>query len=129
MSEASAVLLDAERAAIEKLFVGYAQYVDDVKPQDFADLFASDGILEVGGQQITGRAALIEFAERSSRGVHVQSGARFSRPSEGVIDSVCSFIFAKPDGTTVAGYYYDRIVSVGERIVFGRRRIDIRVAP
>ena len=80
-------------------------------------------------QCLSGQPALIEVGERSSRGVDVQSGARFSRPSERVIDSVSSFIFAKPDGTTVAGYYYDRIVSLGERIVFGRRRIDIRVAP
>lgn len=57
-------MTDAERdlieRACEKISIAYARHIDFRDYEAFADLFTEDGVLEVFGQPLRGRRAIIE---------------------------------------------------------------------
>jgi uncharacterized protein (TIGR02246 family) len=57
-------LTPADVIEIAKLCSSYNFAVDDGDGETFASLFVPDGVLDLGGEPVEGRAALAEFARR-----------------------------------------------------------------
>lgn len=60
----------SDRDAIVKLMTDYVDFADDVKPKEWADLFAADGYLEAFGKQFGGHSKLARFIEKAPQGKH-----------------------------------------------------------
>lgn len=73
-------MTDAEREAIEraceKINIAYARHIDFAEYDALFDLFTEDGVLDVFGQKLTGRAGLQSFTSarpKNRRALHVFS--------------------------------------------------------
>jgi hypothetical protein len=107
----------------------YCNRLDHQRWEDWADLFVSDGRMELldgdGSVTIAGRDRLIRFAERSPRGVHV-SGVPALTESVGVLRSVSSWTFLNfVTGEQLVGYYHDEFVDTPAGLRFLLRRVEM----
>lgn len=110
------------------LLADYARLIDDRKPLEWSRLFGHDGTLALPDRDISGEEGLVEFATGSARGVHVQGVPAVEQRADGTIVATSNFIYINAVTYTLsAGEYRDRIRVDGERCVFVRRQVVLRV--
>lgn len=138
-------MTEAERAEIEraceKLSIAYARHVDFRDYQALAGLFAEDGVLELFGRQIRGRAAVL--AALSARPENRKSLHIFTNISTDVIDAdhargltYLTLLRADHDGEGAApldgplmgGYYEDEFIRTQSGWRIARRKATILFA-
>ena len=62
------ILTTDDRLAIQELYAKYNFAIDDGKPEEFADCFTADGVLDVGyGDPTTGTEALTAFCAATNQ--------------------------------------------------------------
>ncbi len=107
----------------------YCNRLDHQRWEDWADLFASDGRMELYDGNvpatIAGRDRLIRFAQRSPRGVHV-TGLPVVTDVDGVLRSVSSWTFLNfATGQQLVGYYHDEFIDTTAGLRFLLRSVEM----
>jgi SnoaL-like domain len=115
--------------SVISLLSEYCNMLDHQRWEDWADLFASDGRMELhdgnAPASIAGRDRLIRFAERSPRGVHI-SGVPALTDSAGVLRSVSPWTFLNlATGQQRVGYYHDEFIDTPAGLRFLLRRVEM----
>jgi hypothetical protein len=111
----------------------YCNMLDHQRWDDWADLFVSNGRMELldakGSSTIAGRDRLIRFAEKSPRGVHL-SGVPALTNFAGALRSVSSWTFSNlATGEQLVGYYHDEFVDTPGGLRFLVRRVETMNGP
>lgn len=114
--------------AVSRLHADYARLMDGGDAVGFSRLFGAAGTLALPDREVTGPAALTEFAEQANKGVHVQGVAALERAPDGTIRATSSFVFVNATTYAVtAGEYRDELTEVDGEPTFARRQIVIRL--
>jgi hypothetical protein len=86
------VMKISERESIERLLSDFAWHADRQEASELSNLFVSDGVLHIGGQQLSGRTAIEEDCLRRlgaspRRTRHVWSNLRIEHSAATLIRS------------------------------------------
>jgi 3-phenylpropionate/cinnamic acid dioxygenase small subunit len=128
MTDTEVDSLAAILPAVWNLLADYARLVDNREPVAWTRLFGESGKLVLPDREISGEAALTEFAANSSRGVHVQGVPTVQRRADGTIALTSNFTFVNAVTYAItAGEYRDELREENGEVVFARRQILIRV--
>ena len=122
----------AAREAIRETVAAYAQYADSGRFDEFAALFAPDGVLEVHGQDpVAGRDAIRNYLGGVGSGLardttvplirHHVSNLRIDLLSPTEARGACYFLAVTEHGLDHWGRYRDRYVPDGDRWLFTHR--------
>jgi hypothetical protein len=127
-----------DRVAIEELYAAYNFAIDDEHPDDFADCFTPDGVLDVGfGDPVRGTEALAAFAAGTNQ---IMPGMRHSvtnlilqgHDDDGAIGKAYLYTYrATAEGHQVilTGRYRDTLRRVGGLWKFADRTMIPDTAP
>jgi SnoaL-like domain len=136
MSESETALSDNDTApglrdalpAILTLLGDYARLIDGREAEAFGRIFTADGVLAIGKREVSGRAALADFAAKAVAGTHIQSVPSLALLPDGSVDARSNFLFVGAGQVQImSGMYHDVMVPEGDRLVFVRRDISIPV--
>ena len=120
-------LSPGDRLEITHLAARYALAVDERRLDDVAALFTEDGVLVHAAGTVTGRDALIRFAEEAPVGAHLPGLPAVEPHPDGSVRAVAPFVFVNAGTrTVVAGTYRDHLVPGGRGLQFRRREIETR---
>lgn len=123
----------SDQVDLELLLSRYTGLGDSGRVDEFAALFTGDGVLDVGGRQFVGPAAIADFARRSAvamgaiegllPGNHHVSSRMTDRVSEDTARSQSVFLFIGTTGPDHWGTYRDRLVRTGDGWRFVSRSV------
>ena len=122
----------AAREAIRATVAAYAHCADSGRFDEFAELFAPDGVLEVHGQDpVAGRAAIRDYLGGVGTDLardttvplirHHVSNLRVAVESPTAARGACYFLAVTEHGVDHWGRYRDRYVADGDRWLFAHR--------
>ena len=122
----------AAREAIRETVARYAHYADSGHFDEFAELFAPDGVLEVRGQEpVQGRDAIRAYLGGVGTDLardtavplirHHVSNLRIDVVSPDEANGACYFLAVTEHGVDHWGRYRDRYVPAGDRWLFAHR--------
>lgn len=124
---------DQPRAAIRDTLASYCHTADDGRFEEFALLFAEDGVVTVLNERLEGRAAIREWMRDAlppeRRGRHVTANSRMELEGADRARVVSDFLFYSEteEGwrVTQTGRYHDVLVRRGGGWSFARREIRL----
>jgi hypothetical protein len=124
----------AAREAIRETVAKYAHYADSGRFEEFAALFATDGLLEVHGEApLNGRGSIRLYLEGVSLDLEAASTVPMIRhhvsnltidiesPTEAT--GACYFLAVTEHGVDHWGRYRDRFVPDGDKWLFAHRLV------
>jgi len=124
----------ADRLAIRELTARYNRAFDDVDPDAYARVFTEDGVLEVDGEPIAGREALIETVRATGYGiVHITSDAIVAIDGDAAVQE-CTLLTARraqdrsENAFLATGRYRDELVRTPDGWRFKRRSVTMDLA-
>jgi 3-phenylpropionate/cinnamic acid dioxygenase small subunit len=109
----------------------YAMLFDDRAFEEWIDLFVSDAIFDVRGQEFRGHAGLRQFLETradADRGKHMPGVPAITRADSGTCAALVDYVYLCSGDTGIrisAGRYHDRLRRDGDRWQFVERRIKL----
>ena len=128
---------DAEmrtRIGVADLLATYQFLVDAGRIEQAAALFATDGVLSNGVEDVVGPEGVVEFFGRSKDGFlaadfmparHHLSSVRVEPRPDGTVRASACFQFIGSRGLDHWGTYRDEVVETDGRWLFARRRITV----
>ena len=122
---------DVERAVVladvVQLHAEYARLIDARDLPGWSWLFPEDGVLVHAAGTVTGRDALVRFAEEAPVGAHLPGLPAVEPQADGIVLAVAPFVFVNAaTRTVVTGTYRDRLVRGDRGLLFSRRVIEAR---
>ncbi len=114
-------------ADVVQLHAEYARLIDARDLPAWSRLFTEDGELVHAAGTVTGRDALVRFAEDSPVGAHLPGLPAVEPQPDGTVLAVAPFVFVNAGTrTVVAGTYRDHLVCGDRGLRFSRREIEAR---
>jgi hypothetical protein len=117
-------------AAVQQLLGEYCRTMDSGAFEEWVALFARDGRMAMGAREIVGPEALLRFATKAPRGIHL-SGLPVITAGDGAsVRSSCPWTFVElATGVQAVGYYHDDIGWSEGRHQFLRRQVEMYFPP
>jgi SnoaL-like protein len=125
----------AARAEIDDLIARYARDADRGRSEDLAELFADDGVLTAGDDEVRGRDAIAAYLDASKASLadrdpagrirHHVSTRRIDLISRTSARATCYFLAITGTGPDHWGLYRDELVHDGAQWRFTRRAVVV----